>query len=35
MRRVTATLVIDANEMLSSDGLVAGAAQRLRRALEF
>ena len=34
LRRATAMLVVDANEMLASDGPVAGAAQRMRRALE-
>lgn len=34
LRRATATLVVDANDMLSSDGPVAGAAHRLRCALE-
>ena len=34
LRRATATLVVDANEMLSNDGLVAGAARRLGIAVE-
>ncbi len=34
LRRTVATLVIDANEMLASDGPVAGASERLRMALE-
>lgn len=33
LRSATATLVVDANEMLGGDGPVAGAAERLRRAL--
>lgn len=33
LRRATATLVIDANEMLDGDGPVAGAVERLRSAL--
>jgi len=34
LRRATAILVVDANEMLAGDGPVAGAAHRLRGALE-
>jgi very-short-patch-repair endonuclease len=34
LRRAVAALVLDANDMLTADGPVAGAAERLRRALE-
>jgi very-short-patch-repair endonuclease len=34
LRRAVSTLVVDANEMLAGDGPVAGAVERLRRALE-
>ena len=34
LRRATAALVIDANDLLASDGTIAGAVERLRRALE-
>ncbi|RVT95032.1 DUF3320 domain-containing protein [Sphingomonas crocodyli] len=34
LRGATATLVVDANEMLANDGAVAGAIERLRRALD-
>ena len=34
LRRVTADLVVDANEMLTADGAIATAARRLRRALD-
>jgi very-short-patch-repair endonuclease len=34
LRRATATLVVDANDMLAGDGPIAGAVQRLRMALD-
>ena len=34
LRRITAALVVDANEMLAGDGPVAGAVQQFRRELE-